>query len=238
MQSILRYTLLTLTLILGLTSLRADFIYDAADILNPSTEAQLNSELQQFQDAKKVTAVIVTVKSLEGKDIASFSNERFRQLAIGEEGKNNGVMLLVAPNEKQVRFEVGYGLEGDLTDAKARNIIEKHILPKFKTNAFSDGVIAGLREVEQVYGWQPQLVSPAKTPVTKDYTNVFITIGVLIAIAVVAFPILCMTLGVADTIDLYLSLFLLILRIVALSSSGTSRSSGGSSGGGGSSSRW
>ena len=75
---------------------------------------------------------MVTLNSLQGYDIADYGYQLGRAWGIGQKDKNNGVLLIVAPNEREVRIEVGYGLEGDLTDAVTRLIIENAILPRFR----------------------------------------------------------------------------------------------------------
>jgi uncharacterized membrane protein YgcG len=88
--------------------------------------------------------VVATVKSLEGSDIETYANQLFRNWRLGEAKKNNGVLLLVAPNEHKVRIEVGYGLEGTLTDALSSVIISSAMVPRFKANDFSESSAASM----------------------------------------------------------------------------------------------
>ena len=92
----------------------------------------------------------MTLRSLQGYDIADYGYRLGRHWGIGQKGTNNGAILLVAPNERKVRIEVGYGLEGTLTDAISRLIIENAILPRFRTGDFSGGIERGVDDLVQV----------------------------------------------------------------------------------------
>ena len=94
-----------------------------------------------------IQLVVATVGSLEGQEIEPYANELFRTWKLGEADKDNGVLLLVAPNERRVRIEVGYGLEGTLTDALSKVIIANAITPRFKAGDFGGGVIRGVDDI-------------------------------------------------------------------------------------------
>jgi uncharacterized protein len=90
---------------------------------------------------------VATVSSLGGSDIETYANQLFRRWGLGDRVKNNGVLLLVAPNERRVRIEVGYGLEGVLTDAISNVIIFNAMQPRFKAGDFDGGVERGVDDV-------------------------------------------------------------------------------------------
>ena len=90
------------------------------NILDPQTRAVLTDKLAAFEAKTTDQLVVVTLKSLQGTSVEDFGVELGRRWQIGQKGKNNGVLLIVAPNERKVRIEVGYGLEGALTDAVSR----------------------------------------------------------------------------------------------------------------------
>jgi uncharacterized protein len=92
----------------------------------------------------------VTLKSLQGYAIEDYGYRLGRAWGIGQSGTNNGVLLIVAPNERKVRIEVGRGLEPQLTDALTRLIIENAILPAFRRGSFADGIKAGVRDIKDV----------------------------------------------------------------------------------------
>jgi uncharacterized protein len=96
--------------------------------------------------------VVVTVPSLQGLTIEQFGYQLGRHWGIGQKGKDNGVLLIVAPNERKVRIEVGYGLEGTLTDALASGIIQNAILPEFRTGRFENGILQGTDAILTVLG--------------------------------------------------------------------------------------
>ena len=102
------------------------------------------TKLKALEDKSGIQLVVATVKSLEGNDIAPYANALFREWKLGEAGKNNGVLLLVAPNERKVRIEVGYGLEGRLTDAVTKIIIINFIAPSFKVGDYAGGIARGV----------------------------------------------------------------------------------------------
>ena len=125
-------------------------IVDQAGILPPATEAALEPKLAALDGRSGIQLVVATVNSLEGQAIEPYANELFRTWKLGEAEKNNGVLLLVAPNERRVRIEVGYGLEGTLTDALSSVIIANAITPRFKAGDFSGGVTRGVDDIVTV----------------------------------------------------------------------------------------
>ncbi|MEQ8857474.1 MAG: TPM domain-containing protein [Pseudomonadales bacterium] len=123
-------------------------VVDAADILSPSTERTLTAELEDFERESRGTQVVVaTVPSLEGRAIEDYGYQLGRHWGIGQAGTDSGALLIIAPAERQVRIEVGYGLEGQLTDAVSWDIIQGRILPEFREGDFNAGVAAGTRGI-------------------------------------------------------------------------------------------
>lgn len=122
-------------------------VVDQADILTPQTENRLNSLLAQQEQATSNQVVVVTLRSLQGYAIEDYGYQLGRHWGIGQKENDNGVLLIVAPNERKVRIEVGYGLEGSLTDALSKNIIETVITPRFKQGDMNGGVLEGTRAI-------------------------------------------------------------------------------------------
>jgi uncharacterized protein len=118
-------------------------IVDAAQILDTNTQQQLDAQLAAFEQTSAIQLVVVTLPDLQGYEIEEFGYQLARQWGIGQKGKNNGVLLIVAQAERKVRIEVGYGLEGALTDALSANIINAVIVPQFKLGQFADGIEQG-----------------------------------------------------------------------------------------------
>src|SRR5579871_2710726 len=122
-------------------------VVDQANIIPADTSAAIESKLADLESKSGIQLVVATVKSLEGQEIEPYANELFRFWKLGEKTKNNGVLLLVAPNEHRVRIEVGYGLEGTLTDALSKVIITNAIAPRFKTGDFGGGISRGVDDI-------------------------------------------------------------------------------------------
>jgi uncharacterized protein len=119
-------------------------IVDAANIIPQERRAGIDARLAAHEAKTTDQIVVATLPSLQGYAIEDFSNRLFRFWRLGQDKTNNGVLLLVAPNERKVRIEVGYGLEGALTDALSRVVIATAITPKFKAGDFPGGVEAGV----------------------------------------------------------------------------------------------
>jgi uncharacterized protein len=119
-------------------------VVDDAGVIPAATRQNLDAKLKELEDKSGIQLVVATVKSLQGGDIETFANQLFRTWKLGEAKKNNGALLLVAPTEHKVRIEVGYGLEGTLTDALASVIITSAIVPRFKTGDYAGGIERGV----------------------------------------------------------------------------------------------
>lgn len=122
-------------------------VVDAANILSPVTKAALETKLKDLEDKSQIQLEVATVSSLGGQEIEPFANALFRQWKLGQAKQDNGVLLLIAPKEHRVRIEVGYGLEGTLTDAVSKIIIANAITPRFKANDFDGGVTRGVEDI-------------------------------------------------------------------------------------------
>ncbi|HYF23760.1 MAG TPA: TPM domain-containing protein [Caulobacteraceae bacterium] len=118
-------------------------VVDQAGILEPATEAELDRKLADLEARTTDQVVVATVPSLEGYEIEEYGYQLGRAWKIGQAEQNNGVILLVAPAEKRVRIEVGYGLEPVLTDALSSVIIHQKILPRFRQGDMPGGIVAG-----------------------------------------------------------------------------------------------
>ena len=122
-------------------------IVDQADLLTPDQEYQLTQRLEALERASSRQLVIATVSSLEDYPIEEYGYRLGRHWGIGQSEANNGMILLVAPNERKVRIEVGYGLEPIMTDALSHRIIDEQILPRFRDNDYAGGIVAGAEAI-------------------------------------------------------------------------------------------
>jgi uncharacterized protein len=125
-------------------------VVDQAGILDPSVRARLDEKLAQLERNTTTQLVVVTLRSLEGYDIADYGYRLGRHWGIGQKGSNNGALLIVVPSERKVRIEVGYGLEGTLTDAVSHLIIQNAMLPRFRAGDFAGGIERGVDDLVQV----------------------------------------------------------------------------------------
>jgi uncharacterized protein len=122
-------------------------VVDQAQILDAAARTRIDSKLEQLESKTTTQLVVATLRSLQGYDIADYGYRLGRSWGIGQKGKNNGAILLVAPSERKVRIEVGYGLEGTITDAVSRLIIENAVLPRFRAGDFAGGVERGVDDL-------------------------------------------------------------------------------------------
>lgn len=127
-------------------------VVDDAHILSQSAVDTLTQELDDYERGTSNQVVVATIKSLDGNSIEEYGYQLGRHWQIGQKGKDNGVLLIVAPNERKVRIEVGYGLEGILTDAISSQIIQTIILPDFKNGNMEKGIIDGTEAVIAILG--------------------------------------------------------------------------------------
>ena len=122
-------------------------VVDDAQLLGPDVEEELTGELKALEDKSSDQLVVVTLPSLQGYPIEEFGYLLGRHWGIGTKQLSNGVLLVVAPNDRKVRIEVGRGLEPILTDALSKIIIENSILPRFRNGDFAGGVKDGVRDI-------------------------------------------------------------------------------------------
>lgn len=125
-------------------------IVDNADLLTPRDRAAIEADLAALEEKSTDQLVVVTLPSLQGFEIEDYGYRLGRRWGIGQAGEDNGVILIVAPNERRVRIEVGRGLEPVVTDLMSRIIIENAIIPQFRRGNFSGGIRAGVRDLTTV----------------------------------------------------------------------------------------
>jgi uncharacterized protein len=127
-------------------------VVDDAHVLSASAVKSLDQALADYEHGTSNQVVVVTVTSLQGTSIEDYGYQLGRTWKIGQKDKNNGALLIVAPNEKKVRIEVGYGLEPILTDAASSAIITGIILPEFKQGHMEQGIVDGTHAMLSVLG--------------------------------------------------------------------------------------
>lgn len=131
-------------------------VVDEAEILSPQAEAQLTQLSADIEKAASDQFVIVTLKSLQGYEIEEYGYQLGRTWKIGQKDVDNGILLIVAPNERKVRIEVGYGLEGNMPDMLANRIIREKIIPALKAGDMEGGILAGAQAIDETLKLSPE----------------------------------------------------------------------------------
>lgn len=150
--------LTALCVLIGNPALAQDFpkltgrVVDQADLLTPEQEASLTAKLAGLESQSNRQLVVATIADLQGYEISDYGYRLGRHWAIGQDGKgesekDNGAILIVAPNERRMRIEVGYGLEPVLTDGLSSSIVRNDITPFFKSGDFNGGINAGVDRI-------------------------------------------------------------------------------------------
>ena len=141
-------------------------VNELAGLMPPERAHQLESRLEQFESETGHQVTVLTIPTLEGEDIEGFSIRVAESWKIGQKGFDNGVILIVAKNDRKLRIEVGYGLEGVLPDAIASRIIREIIVPHFRDNDFASGIEAGIDAILKVTRGEslPEMARPQRSP--------------------------------------------------------------------------
>jgi len=137
-------------------------VVDQAHILNDAEESRLTSKLRSLEEKTTIQLVIVTLPSLKNRPIEDWGLALGRGWGIGQKGKDNGVLLIVAPNDRELRIEVGYGLEGTLPDATANAIIRNVIVPRFKGGNMAGGISDGANAIIAVLTGNGEEYTPSR----------------------------------------------------------------------------
>lgn len=130
-------------------------VYDGAAIINDDTESAIDAKLRALTKETGKSLVVATVPSLEGLEVEEYAVKLFESWGIGDKEKDEGALILVAPNERRVRIEVGLGSEAVLPDALAGRIIDQQLLPRFKAGDFSGGITAAAAAVSEQLRREP-----------------------------------------------------------------------------------
>ncbi len=180
-------------------------VVDQARVLSQSTKDELETLLATHENNTTNQVVVVTIESLGNAQIEEYSIELARRWGIGQKGKDNGVVLVVAPNDKQVRIEVGYGLEGTLTDALSSNIINYYIIPEFKKGDIQNGIKIGTQKIIALLdgdeGVREEIEKQDETPV-EAYG---IVAGMLMVFASAIFGAAALRIGASATLSSFIS---------------------------------
>ena len=130
-------------------------VVDNAEILKPATRERIAAVSKAHEDKTTDQIVVLTVPTLDGESVEEYAVRVFAAWKLGQKGKDNGVLVLVAPQDRKMRIEVGYGLEGSLTDVAASRIIRNVMTPAFRANNFDGGVADGVAAIVAQLEGQP-----------------------------------------------------------------------------------
>jgi uncharacterized protein len=178
-------TLLLIPLALAVTYTPINYVSDYANVLTPQEEAQLNALAAQIEQNTTVEIAILTIPSLDNQDINQFAVEIFEQWGIGKKDIDNGLLILIAPNDHQYRLEVGYGLEPIITDATAGRIGRARFTENFQQENYAQGLQEALQDISGFIQNEPEVISQYTQPKQKIPARLllwpFIIVGLIIA---------------------------------------------------------
>lgn len=169
-----------------------DYVMDQAGVIEAGAEQRLIGQLRELEQKTGVQMIILTVPSTEGMPIESYAIDRAQHWGLGQKGKDNGLLMVVAVNDRAYRFEVGYGLESVIPDSLAGSIGRQYLVPRFKqgdyTGGISDASTVIMGTIAQAYGVQLTGVSPS--PTRRQRSRGGFTPGVLFFLAVFVLSLL------------------------------------------------
>jgi uncharacterized protein len=125
-------------------------VNDFANVIDPAVEAEIDRRLDVLEQQSSSEIAVATVESLDGMSVEEYANRLFKAWGVGQAKQDNGVLVLVAPNEREMRIEVGYGLEGVLPDGLAGQIIRDNFTPRFRDGDYSGGIRDGVARVADI----------------------------------------------------------------------------------------
>lgn len=159
-------------------------VQDRAEILRPEAIEELSRLTHEVEQQTSAEVMVMTVPSLYEVDIDAFATNMFNQIGIGRKETNNGLLFLIAPNDRRTRIEVGYGLEPLFTDALAGDILDTWVIPRFKQNDIEGGILAGTREIARILKQYPEAAKgvPGSTPLyvrtkLRDFSAAIYSLG-------------------------------------------------------------
>lgn len=139
-------------------------VVDENHTLNPEAIERINVQIEKVRAETDVWAAVYFIPDLKGAVIEDVAEQVFRKWKLGKAGKDNGLLILLSINDRKTRIEVGYGLEGELTDFFAYQVIETIMVPAFKENRFEDGIIQALQEISKKMKGSSEIISVGKIP--------------------------------------------------------------------------
>lgn len=157
------------------------YVSDPSHILSAPARDTINAVLARLEESTGIETAVVMLPSIGEEDIFNFGHELFRQWGIGKQKSNNGLLILFVMDQRKVRFTVGYGLEGTMTDAMSKRIQMQRMVPRFKAGDWDGGMVDGVRAAAQVLDGSMQ---PEPTDDDEDMLVGIIALLIIIGIAI------------------------------------------------------
>ncbi len=163
------------------------YVLDEANILSPETEAQLQTDLAALQTANSSQLVVVTVTDLQGYEPEQYALALGRAWGVGQDEFNNGLVFLIAPNDQVARIEVGYGLEGAITDAQSSMILNQVAIPYFKDGNYDQGVLESMSILETLAKGEAYDLSQLESSTsTMDFASILLFVFLPLGWAIIS----------------------------------------------------
>lgn len=157
------------------------YVSDPSHILSGSARDTINAVLARLEASTGIETAVVMLPSIGEEDIFNFAHELFRQWGIGKQKSDNGLLILFVADQRKVRFTVGYGLEGTMTDAMSKRIQMQRMVPRFKAGDWDGGMVDGVRAAAQVLDGSMQ---PEPTDDDEDMLGALIAVAVMVGLAI------------------------------------------------------
>lgn len=182
------------------------YVSDQAGVFSSSQLADLEAMLNDLQRATTAELAVVTVKSTQPDTIEQYAVNLFEKWGIGKKGRDNGVLLLLATDDREVKIEVGYGLEPVITDGTAGSILDRYVLPRFKQNDYADGLTDGAKAIANL------IANDAQAQLSPQYQIKGRVVGGILPDFVQSPVIVLLVLGVLGVIVIFVGLAGFITR--------------------------
>ncbi len=187
------FVLLFITLVGAVEYKPVNYVSDYAEIIDAELEGKINALAEEIERNTTVEVAVLTVPSLEGRDVDGFAVEVFEKWGVGKKDVSNGLLIVVAPNEREYRIEVGYGLEAVITDAMAGRIGRGNFVENFRAGKYGEGIYSAVQDVNGIVKNEHEVVS--------KYSKSESIFGSAIAGKLLVLLFLCVNMAVMGYID-------------------------------------
>lgn len=152
------------------------YVNDYANVLSSDTKNYIVKMSSSLDSKTKAQIVVVTVNDLEGSDIETYATDLFRSFGIGDKKENNGILILLSKEDRKVKIEVGYGLEGDIPDGKAGRILDNYMVSYLKENNYDEGIKNGYNKILEILCTKYNVTLDGQETPTEEKVNPFETV--------------------------------------------------------------